>query len=810
MNSQLTTYPLRQRPPCREAGSEASNSQRISFPIIGMHCASCAKLIERKLTKTPGVVDATVNYGSEQATVDFDSNISNLSALSHAVSDIGYKAIIETEKNQTADEVRETAKHAELSDLKRKFIISGILSVLIFFGSFPEWFGSIFSFLPIYELITNNYILLLLATPVQLWAGWSFYQATWSGLKNRTASMDTLIAIGTTSAYGFSLLTTLFGDILALYGFPQAMYYDTAAVIITLILLGRYLEMRAKLHTSDAIKKLLHLQAKTAHVLRSTSSPDLPYSPDFPYDELEVPISEVKVGDFIRVKPGGKIPVDGKIIDGTSAIDESMVTGESIPVDKKTGDLVIGATINKTGSFIFQATKVGSETFLSQIVKMVSEAQSSRAPIQRLADVVSAYFVPVVLMLATATFVIWYDTGNFSQAFTNMIAVLIIACPCALGLATPTAIMVGIGRGAEKGILVKDAESLEIAHKTKVAIFDKTGTLTRGEPKVTDFALMDNLSQVTSHLKWQLPPDTTYEQFIKQAIVSLEKISEHPLSRAIVSNLSDVGDLKVTDFRAIEGFGLTGKINDLTVLIGNKKLMEQEKVMRCSELDKQADEWANQGKTLAYVAIGKKHVALLAISDTLKTEAQETVKELQHMDIAVWMITGDNEQTARSIAKQAGIDNVLAQVLPQDKAAKVTELKQNNSPLPSLIKRGLGGVIAFVGDGINDAPALASADVGVAMGTGSDVAIESSSITLLNKDLRSVVSALRLSRAVMAVIKQNLVWAFGYNVVLIPVAMGVLYPFTGWLLNPALAAFAMAASSISVVTNSLRLKTIRI
>ena len=491
-----------------------------------------------------------------------------------------------------------------------------------------------------------------------------------------------------------------------------------------------------------------------------------------------------------------------------------MVTGESLPVDKIVGDLVIGATINKTGSFLFQATKIGNETLLAQIVKMVAEAQSSRAPIQRLADVVSSYFVPVVLILAIATFVVWFDIGSFQQAFTNLIAVLIIACPCALGLATPTAIMVGTGKGAEHGILIKDAESLEIAHKTRVAIFDKTGTLTRGEPKVTDFSLMDNIETVTKSLKWSLPPRIDVTTFIKSSTLSLEKNSEHPLSRAIVAFFNGQKLLPVAEFRAIEGFGLTGKINGLTVFIGNKKLMEQEKVMRCSELDKKAESWASAGKTLAYVAIDGKHVALTAIADTLKTEAGETVEQLEKIGIKVWMITGDNEKTAQAIARQAGIDHVLAQVLPQDKATKVTELKNLQPTTYTSTTLNTGNSqskrVAFVGDGINDAPALAAADVGIAMGTGTDVAIESAGITLLNKDLRSVVSAIHLSRATISVIKQNLVWAFGYNVILIPVAMGILYPFTGWLLNPALAAFAMAASSISVVANSLRLKTVRI
>lgn len=703
-----------------------------SFPIIGMHCASCARLIEKSLKKAPGVAEVSVNYGSETATVEFDPKIGNLRHLGDLVSGLGYKAVIGGDPETTKEE----AKKRELNNLTLKVIVSSILSVFIVLGSFPEWFGVSFSPLT----------LLLLTTPVQFWAGWGFYQATWSGLKNRAASMDTLIAIGTSAAYGYSLVS-------------ETKYFDTAAVITTLILLGRYLEAKAKAHTSDAIKKLLHLQAKTARVLRDGK-------------EIDIPIEEVKTGETIRVRPGEKIPVDGKITEGSSSIDESMITGESMPVDKNAGDLVIGATINKTGTFLFLATKVGTDTMLAQIVKMVAEAQSSRAPIARLADTISSYFVPFVLMIAAATFVIWYDFGTFSVALTNMIAVLIIACPCALGLATPTAIMVGTGRGAEHGILVKDAQALEIAQKTRVAVFDKTGTLTRGEPRVTDAAFVKK------------------EDFVKKAAAALEKNSEHPLSKAIVGYLGNLGSLGVKNFSAIEGFGVKGMVDNNSVIIGNKKLMENENVIPASELDKKAQHWMNKGKTLCYVAIEKKSVALLAIADTIKTEAKEMIAQLKKMGVTVWMITGDNEVTARAIASQAGIENVLAGVLPKEKAEKIKELKAS-------------GTIAFVGDGINDAPALAAADVGIAMGTGTDVAIESAGVTLLNKDLRSVVTAIRLSRATLVIIKQNLFWAFGYNVLLIPAAA------IGFL-NPVLAAFAMAASSISVVGNSLRLKGVKI
>jgi P-type Cu+ transporter len=771
--------------------TKQASAAKITFPIVGMHCASCAKNIERKLKKTPGVTDASVNYGSEQAQVEFETDMVNPEALEAAVSDAGYRAVINAEGEKTTDEIKDAAKKAELADIKTKVIISGILSVIVLFGSFPEWFP----FIP--QFLSDMRILLLLSTPVQFWAGWSFYQAAWSGLKNRTANMDTLIALGTTAAYGYSTLIALFPVYMESAGFPIAMYFDTAAVIITLILLGRFLEARAKAHTSDAIKKLIALEAKTAHVIRDGQ-------------EMEIPIAGVRSGDIIRVRPGEKIPVDGVITEGNSSIDESMITGESIPSDKKTGDKVIGATINKTGTFVFRATSVGRDTMLSQIVKMVAEAQSSRAPIQRLADAVSSYFVPVVLILAVLTFTVWYifapDTGatsGFSAAFTNMIAVLIIACPCALGLATPTAIMVGAGRGAEHGILIKDAEALEIAHKVNTMVFDKTGTLTRGEPKVTGFMLTQSLDSIVRKSRWNLPADTDPDHFVRSATAGIEQNSEHPLSRAIVKHFQDVTKYPVRDFAAVEGFGITGIVHDLQIFVGSRKLLEKEGVTPDTELEKQAHTWRNDGKTLAYVAIDRIHVAVIALADILKTEAKDTIAQLKRMHIMPWMITGDNENTARSIAHEAGITNILAEVLPAEKAEKVRDLKNNTGD-------GKPRTVAFVGDGINDAPALAAACVGIAMGTGSDIAIESAGITLLNRDLTSAVSALKLSRATMSVIKQNLFWAFGYNVILIPVAMGVLYPFTGLLLNPALAAFAMAASSISVVGNSLRLTRIRI
>jgi len=641
--------------------------------------------------------------------------------------------VLEGGSEKTPDEIKEEAKKEELNKLKVKVIVSSVLSTLIFIGSFPEWFG----------VEMSPYLLLALASPVQFWAGWEFYLATWSGLRNRAASMDTLIAIGTTAAFGYSVLSIL--------GIVSGTYFDTAAVIITLILLGRFLEAKAKAHTSDAIKKLLGLQAKTARVLRDGK-------------EVDIPIEEVKVGDLIRVRPGEKVPVDGIVVEGQSYVDESMVTGESLPVDKRVGANVIGSTINKSGSFIFKATKVGSETILSRIVEMVKVAQSTRAPIARMADLVSSYFVPIVLMLAVLTFVGWYvfsaPDGSFPvNAFINLVAVLIIACPCAMGLATPTAIMVGTGKGAEKGILIKDATSLETVHKINTIIFDKTGTLTKGIPMVTNVSDPKTLT----------------------IAASLEQGSEHPLGEAILRYAMEkkVKLKKLNNFKAIVGSGIEGVVDSKEYFFG--KAVEKSDIIKNLE---------DEGKTVMILKEKNKFLGFIAVADTLKDGVKEVVERLQNKNIEVWMVTGDNQRTANAMAKEAGIKNVMAEVLPEDKADKVKELKNT--------KR-----VAFVGDGINDAPALASADVGIAMGTGTDVAMESAGITLLNKDFKSILTAINLSKATMKVIKQNLFWAFGYNVVLIPAA-------AFGLLNPMLASFAMAASSISVVLNSLRLNKIRL
>jgi Cu+-exporting ATPase len=734
------------------------NGDSITFAVAGMHCVSCAKLIERSLNKTPGVKSAAVNYASETATVSYDSQQVSPADLAGAVEKTGYKAVLN-------EDLKEKSKKEELSDLKLKVAVSAVLSLAVMAGSLLS-----------VPVLGNPVIMLLLTLPVQFWAGKTFYQATWSGFLNRTAGMDTLIAIGTSAAFGYSVLSLL--------GITSQFYFDTAAVIITLILTGRYLETKAKVHTSDAIKKLLGLRAKTARVLTYQGKPITAalFDAGADYEEKDIPIEEVGKGWIIRVRPGEKIPVDGDIIEGASSLDESMITGESIPVDKTKGDRVIGATINKTGTFLFVATRVGEESMLAQIVKLVAEAQSSRAPIQRLADVVAGYFVPAVLMLSVVSFVIWFDLGHPGIAFVNMISTLIIACPCALGLATPTAIMVGTGRGAVLGILIKDAQTLEVAQNIKLAIFDKTGTLTEGQPKVTDIVGADT-------------------QKILQLAAAAEIGSEHSLAEAIISRAREKG-IKIpraTGFAAKPGLGVTATVDKKTVYLGNRALMKVNGIRIDKETGNSVDRLEKEGKTVLLLALGQKIPGILAIADTVKPEAREALEKLKKDGIEVRMITGDNLRTAKAVADSLGISQISAGVLPQEKEEKVRQLKQET-----------GGITAFVGDGVNDAPALAAADVGIAMGSGSDIALESAGVTLLSGDLSKVPEAVRLSRATMRVIKQNLFWAFAYNVVLIPVAMGVLYPVSGWQLNPALAAGAMAISSVTVVSNSLRLRGMRI
>jgi Cu+-exporting ATPase len=630
-------------------------------------------------------------------------------------------------------------------------------------GSMPR----LFPWVP--DFLNSYFFLWVLATPVQFVIGWQFYKGAWGALRHKSANMNTLIAVGTSAAYLYSVAATIFPRFFISGTLKPEVYFDTSAMIIVLILFGKLLEARAKGRTSEAIKKLAGLQPKTARVLREGR-------------ETDVPIKEVGVGEVIVVRPGEKVPVDGVVLQGSSSVDESMITGESLPVRKKAGDEVIGATLNKTGSFQFQATKVGKETALSQIIQLVRDAQGKKAPIQRLADVIAGYFVQVVLAIALVTFVVWYLIGpqpRLTFALLNFVAVMIIACPCALGLATPTAIMVGTGKGAEYGILVKGGESLETAHKLDTIVFDKTGTLTEGEPRVTDIV-------TTSHFT---------EESVLQIAAGAEKASEHPLAEAVIQEAERRGmTLESPEhFEAIEGQGVEAEVEGQKILIGNASLMEERNV-GVKDLERRAEELASEGKTPVFVAINGKAAGIIAIADVLKQNSIQAVERLSKLGLEVVMLTGDNRRTADAVARKSGIEKVISEVLPQDKVNAIKDLQAE------------GKRVAMVGDGINDAPALVQADVGIAIGSGTDVAMEAADITLIKGDLQGVVMAIELSRRTIRTIKQNLFWAFIYNMVGIPVAAGVLYPFLGILLNPIFAAVAMAFSSVSVVSNSLRLR----
>ena len=738
--------------------------EKTVLPIQGMTCASCVNRVEKALSSLKGVVGVNVNFATERATVEYIPEEVTVRDLKRVVQEAGYQ-VLEVKEEDIVEKER-LAREAELSRIKWKFIIGAILLVpilILMYGAslFEKWIGL--------SKEINFFIQFLLATPVQFWAGWQFYVGFWKAAKHKTSDMNTLIGVGTSAAYLYSLIVTFGSHLIMVKGLMVDVYFDTSAAIIVLILLGRFLEARAKGRTSEAIKKLIGLQPKTARVLRNGN-------------EVDIPVEEVTPGDVVIVRPGEKIPVDGSVREGYSSVDESMVTGESLPVEKKAGDTVIGATMNKTGTFKFEATKVGRDTVLSHIIRLVQEAQGSKPPIARLVDVIASYFVPVVIGIAILTFIIWYLFGPhpaLTYAFLNFIAVLIIACPCALGLATPTSIMVGTGKGAENGILIRGAEALETAHQLNTIVLDKTGTLTKGEPSVTDII--------------------EGEKFSKKEILTLaasaEKGSEHPLGEAIVKKAKEenLNLLDPRSFQAIAGYGIEATIDSKRVLLGNLKLMEERKVFLEGFLEK-AEHFSSEGKTPMFLAVEGEAAGIIAVADTLKENSKEAVEALQRMGLEVVMLTGDNERTARAIAHQIGINRVLAEVLPEMKAEEVRRLQ------------GEGKKVGMVGDGINDAPALAQANVGIAIGTGTDVAMESSDITLIAGDLRGVVTAIALSKATIRNIKQNLFWAFAYNTILIPVAAGVLFPFFGILLNPIFAAGAMAFSSVTVVSNALRLR----
>jgi P-type Cu+ transporter len=719
--------------------------EKTTIQITGMHCASCTKIISKALQKKDGVNNVNVNFSTEKAFIEYDGKKLDEQKLIEIIKAKGYGGHLA--KDMASEKLK---KKEELNKLKFKVIFSAILAfpVLIL--------GMFFMNDPIPG---QNYIMWILATPVQFYVGKQFYTGAWAALKNKTSNMDTLIAMGTSAAYFYSVYIVLF----AVEGHQ---YFEASAVLITLVILGKYLEAIAKGKTSDAISKLMKLGAKTAIVVRGGK-------------EIKIPIDDVKKDDIVIVKPGQKIPVDGVIVSGHSSIDESLVTGESLPVEKKKGDQVIGSTINKVGTFRFKATKVGSETTLSRIVKLIEEAQTKKAPIQRFADTVSSYFVPIVIFIALLTFTFWFSVMHAETGFALIaaVAVLVIACPCALGLATPTAIMVGTGKGARQGILIKGGDALETAHKLKFVVFDKTGTITKGKPGVTNVVGND-----------------IDEKKVLQIAASIEKGSEHPLAEAIVDRAVSlkVGLKKVSGFKALVGKGVTGKISGKEYLLGKPALMTEKKISLV-KFSKQVEQFETDGKTTMILASGKKVLGLIAVADEIKEDSPKAVAMLQDLGIQTYMITGDNQRTAEAIAKRAGISNVFAGVMPEDKAKYVKKLQKQ-------------GRVAMVGDGINDAPALAQADIGIAMGSGTDVAMESGSIVLMRDNLLDVPKAIKLSKLTMAKIRQNLFWALFYNVLGIPIAAGILYPWTGWLLNPMIAGGAMAASSVSVITNSLLLK----
>ena len=845
-----TTHESNDAPSARHTRSTPDGAgERIDLPITGMTCAACANRIERTLQKTPGVRRAGVNFATSRATVEYDPGTTTVGQLVDRVKDVGYgtagtarvdfivddsarpsgsalplerdltsmRGVVNASFNLATMQVRveylpgavdvqtlrreiesfgyrvhetpggagealaedseQTARREEYQDLRRRFWIAAVLSLPVLIIAMSH--GRI----DLFNAPWVNWLQLALATPVVVYSGAQFYRGAWAAFRHRAADMNTLIAVGTGTAYVYSLVATLFPSAFvhtAMPGMTQGtgapVYFEAASVIIALILLGRMLESRAKGQTGDAIRRLVGLQPKTARVIRSRDV----------HEEIEIPVEEVLPGDLVIVRPGEKIPVDGIVRQGSSAVDESMLTGESIPVEKEPGADVFGATLNKTGAFQFEATKVGKDTALQQIVRLVQDAQGSKAPIARLADIVSGIFTPIVLSIAVATFVLWFllapPATRFPFALVSAIGVLVIACPCALGLATPTAVMVGTGKGAEHGVLVRGGEALETAQKIDTIILDKTGTITRGEPALTDAISVGDMS----------------DDDLLTIVASAERGSEHPLAGAILRAAATRG-LELTDaetFNAIAGGGIEARVQNRDVLVGTERLLVDRGLGAQRGIER-ANQLAAEGKTPMFVAIDRRLSGIIAVADEIKAESKEAIRALRGMGLQVIMITGDNQRTAEAVARAVGIDRVLAEVLPDGKAREVSRLQEEKK------------IVAMVGDGINDAPALAQADLGIAIGTGTDVAIESSDVTLVQGDLRGVVTAMTLSRATIRTVKQYLFWAFIYNVIGIPIAAGLLYPMTGWLLSPIIASAAMSFSSVSVVGNSLRLRRFR-
>ncbi|SDE06677.1 Cu+-exporting ATPase [Priestia aryabhattai B8W22] len=733
-------------------------NEKAEFAITGMTCAACSTRIEKGLNKLEGVTKASVNLALETASVEYSPSQIAPQDITQRVEKLGYGAKLKSEEKEEEQSYREK----ELSKQKGKFWFSFILSVPLLWAMVSHF--TFTSFIPLPHMLMNPWVQLALATPVQFVVGKQFYVGAFKALRNKSANMDVLVALGTSAAYFYSLYSSL--KSLGSSVHTAQLYYETSAILITLILLGKLFEANAKGRSSEAIKKMMGLQAKTAVVVRDGA-------------EVKIPVEEVKKGEVIFIKPGEKVPVDGEIIEGQSAIDESMLTGESVPVDKNIGDKVIGATLNKNGFFKIKATNVGKETALAQIIKVVEEAQGSKAPIQRLADYISGIFVPIVVGIALLTFFVWYIwivPGEFAPALEKLIAVLVIACPCALGLATPTSIMAGSGRAAEFGILFKGGEHLEATHKIDTILLDKTGTVTNGTPVLTDVRIAQGYE----------------ENELLQLVASAERLSEHPLAQALVAGIKNKG-IEIQDplsFEAIPGYGVKATVQERELLVGTRKLMNQHKVNIDAALEGMTN-LEREGKTVMLVALDGKYAGMLAVADTIKVTSKEAVSRLKEMGLEVMMITGDNRQTAQAIAMQAGIDHVIAEVLPEGKAEEVKKLQQQ------------GKKVAMVGDGINDAPALALADIGMAIGTGTDVAMEAADITLMRGDLMSIADAIEMSRKTISNIKQNLFWAMGYNTLGIPIAaVGLLAP---WV-----AGAAMAFSSVSVVLNALRLQRVRL
>jgi len=746
------------------------------FPVEGMTCASCVSRVEKKLRSLEGVTDAQINLANERATVEYLESRLGMKDFQDALEQIGYHVPQMEIENLSNRDLEEERHRQETRRLTLKLVFSGFAGALIMAGGMRDALG----FLPAWEPATYHFLFFLLATPVQFWGGWQFYKGTWTGLRHGYADMNTLIAVGTSVAYAYSVFATFFPSALKTFGSEVLVYYDTSAMIIALVLMGRLLEARAKGRASDAIKKLIGLQPKFARVERLGQ-------------ELDIPVDQVVQDDIVLVRPGEKIPVDGILVEGPTTIDESMITGESIPVEKQIEDPVIGASINKTGYFKMRATRLGKDSVLAHIIKMVEEAQGSKAPAQRLADQVAAVFVPTVIGLASLAFIVWWvwgaslaalPTDPFLFAMMIFISVMIIACPCALGLATPTAIMVGTGRAAELGILIKGGAVLEQAQRIDTVVFDKTGTLTLGQPEVTDISI---------------PPDQNMNDTeLLSLAASLEKGSEHPLGEAVVAAAKkrDIVLPPMQDFKVLPGFGVQARVEGHDVVIGNRKLME-EAGLDLSSVENELEAWTREGKTPMLVQVDGRLGGAMAAADQIKPHAIEAVARLKQKGMKVIMITGDHALTARAVADELGIDDVLAEVLPGDKANEVKQLMEQ------------GRFVAMVGDGINDAPALAQAHIGIAMGSGTDIAMETSDITLMSQNLNAVVDAIELSRSTLRKIKQNLFWAFFYNILGIPIAAGMLYPAYGILLKPLFAAAAMSFSSVSVVSNSLLLKRFR-